>query len=152
MIIQDREEFDELYRYVKEKIFMYDDNQSLSRFSVLRLKGLATNKYIDNKHIKSTAHYSYAVILNTFRFCISDILKAVQHQTFADESHKMNYILRIVEPKINIVYERMKAAERAEKKASENTANKIVDYQNTYKKREQTKGEVILAEKFKDLW
>lgn len=151
MTIQERKEFDELYQFVKKKIFMYDDNQSLSRFSVLRLKGLTTSKYIENKHIKGASHYSYAVILNTFRFCMSDIIRAVQYQTFTDETHKMNYVLKIVEPKINHIYERMKAAERIEGKINAKE-HEIIDYKNNYKKRKQTKGEEILADKFKDLW
>ena len=60
--------WDELYTYVRKNIMGYDDNQALSSTMVLRLKGLLTNKFMENNNIQSTANYSYDTILNTFKY------------------------------------------------------------------------------------
>lgn len=122
MTQQEIKEFDELYEYVHTKILGYDKNQSLSNTMVLRLKGLSTNKFIENKNVKSTAHYSYSVILNTFKYCSNDIQRNIFGKHFIDENHKFNYILKIVESNLNTVYIRMKANEQ-----SQNTMNTILD-------------------------
>lgn len=122
MTQQEIKEFDELYEYVHTKIMGYDKNQSLSNMMVLRLKGLSTNKFIENKNIRSSAYYSYSVILNTFKYCFNDIQKNVFGKHFTDENHKFNYILKIVESKLNTVYIKMKSNER-----SQNTMNIILD-------------------------
>ena len=54
---QEKEYFDKLYEYVKS-ILRYDESQALPQWFVLRLKGLATGKYLANNHIKSRANYS----------------------------------------------------------------------------------------------
>ena len=93
----------------------YDDNQSLSRNMVLRLKGLANNKFMANNNIKDTADYSYKIILLTFKYCNSSIQRALNNVAFKDESHKFNYILKIVEDNINTVYMRMKKKNKMQK-------------------------------------
>ena len=45
MTQQDNIEWDALYQYVRHNVLGYDDNQSLSRSMVLRLKGLLNNKF-----------------------------------------------------------------------------------------------------------
>ena len=109
--------WDALYQYVKKNILGYDDNQALSSTMVLRLKGLMTNKFIENNNIKDTANYSYETILNTFKFCSPQIQKALRENNFKDEQHKFNYVLKIVEKNINDVYIRMKNLERAKEEA-----------------------------------
>ena len=113
---QDKQNWDALYQYVRSEIMGYDMNQSLSRNMSLRLKGLCTNKYIENSSIEDTAHYPYSVVLNTFKYCSLDIRKALQGRTFANEQHKFNYILKIVESNLNTVYMRMKSAEKSKAK------------------------------------
>lgn len=140
-------EWNELYAYVRIKIMGYDDNQSLSRSIVLRLKGLATNKYMENNSIKATAHYSYAVILNAFKYCMPDIQK-VLNNSFKDEQHKFNYILKIVEPKINEVYMRMKNAQKEKEKVNAINAERIANYQNHHSDRQRRKPN----KKLEDLW
>lgn len=44
MTKQEKQDWDALYDFVKEKVLIYDKNQSLSRTMVLRLKGLLSNK------------------------------------------------------------------------------------------------------------
>ena len=103
MTEKEKQDWESLYYYVKNNIMGYDENQALSNTMVLRIKGLLTNKFIENRNIESTANYSYEVILNTFKFCSPEISKALQTNRFVDEQHKFNYILKIVEKNINTV-------------------------------------------------
>ena len=104
MTEQDKIDWDELYTYVRSNIMGYDNNQALSSGMVLRLKGLLVNKFMENNNIKDSANYSYKTILNTFKFCSQDIQKALRSNTFKDEMHRFNYVLKIVEKNINNVY------------------------------------------------
>ena len=87
----------ELYEYVRKNVMGYDENQSLSKNMVLRLKGLPNNKFMANNNIDDTANYSFQTILNTFKFCMPDIQKVLRNSFFKYENHKFNYILKIVE-------------------------------------------------------
>ena len=146
MTEKDMQDWDSLYQYVRKNIMGYDENQALSKTMVLRLKGLLTNKFIENNSIKDTANYSYETILNTFKFCYLDIKKAFSYKTFKDEMHKFNYALTIVEKNINDIYIRMKNVEKAKEKI-EKVDTTIATYVGVeYKKRENKK------DKFSDLW
>ena len=107
---QDKQDWDELYGFVCHKVMGYDENQSLSKTQVLRLKGLLNNKYMANNSVADTANYSYKVVLNTFKYCYLDIQKGLSNNTFVDENHKFSYILKIVENNLNTIYMRMKEA------------------------------------------
>lgn len=119
MTDEEKRDFDELYNYVKSQVLCYDDNQSLSRTMVLRLKGLSTNKFIENNRTKSSANYSYKVILYTFKYCSLDIKVGLARNTFKDEMHKFNYILKIVESNINSVYLKLQNNQKSEEKIKE---------------------------------
>lgn len=138
--------WDELYTYVRKNIMGYDDNQALSSTMVLRLKGLLTNKFMENGNIASTANYSYETILNTFKYSSLDIQKALRTNNFKDESHKFNYILKIVEKNINTVYVRMKNAEKAKEEAKNTTIEAPTHTGAEFKPKEKKK------DKFTDLW
>ena len=146
MTEKEKQDWELLYTYVKSNIMGYDENQALSSTMVLRLKGLLTNKFIENNNIQSTANYSYETILNTFKFCSPDIYKALRTNAFKDESHKFNYILKIVEKNINNVYIRMKNAEKAKEEAKNATIEAPTHTSAEFKPRENKK------DKFTDLW
>lgn len=127
---KEKEDFNKLYEYVK-KIMGYDEKQALSKQMVLRLRGLSTNKYMENKNIPDTARYSYEEILLTFKYCFFDIQRGLANKTFRDERHKFNYILKIVESNLNTVYIRLKEKEKANKQITEETYlhnNETADY------------------------
>lgn len=146
MTEQEKQDWESLYMYVKKNIMGYDENQALSSSMVLRLKGLLTNKFMENNNIESTANYSYKTVLNTFKFCFPNIQNALRTNRFTDEMHRFNYVLKIVEKNINDVYIRMKNAE----KAKEEAMNTLVEAQThtgaEFKPREKKK------DKFADLW
>lgn len=113
---QEKADWDELYEYVRTEVMGYDQNQSLSSEMVLRLKGLLSNKFMENNHIQGTASYSYKTVLNTFKYCSLDIQRGLRSNSFRDERHRFNYVLKIVESNLNTVYTRMKNAVKAEEK------------------------------------
>ena len=144
---EESQAWEKLYMYVKN-IMGYDENQALSSTMVLRLKGLLTNKFMENNNIKSTANYSYEVILNTFKFCSPEITKALRTNRFTDEQHKFNYTLKIVEKNINTVYMKMKNAQKAKEEARNTTINMSAHVGAEYqRKTEETNNKLL-----NDLW
>lgn len=145
MTEKEKQDWESLYYHVKN-VMGYDDNQSLSNTMVLRLKGLLTNKFIENGNIEASANYSYETILNTFKYSSLDIQKALRTNNFKDEMHKFNYLLKIVEKNINTVYMKMKNAKKAREEAK-NTALEAPTHTGAeFKPREKKK------DKFTDLW
>ena len=140
--------WESLYYYVKNDILGYDENQSLPSNMVLRLKGLLTNKFMENNNIKSTANYSYQTILNTFKFCSPEIHKALKTKSWTSEQHKFNYILKIVENNINNVYLRMLNIEKAKEEAK----NATVDTANHTGAEYQKKTKEVNNKLLNDLW
>ena len=143
---QELQEFDDLYQYVRKNIMGYDENQALPSDMVLRLKGLSSGKFIENNNTKNRANYSYTTILNTFKFCSPQIHNALRTNSFKDESHKFNYILKIVEKNINDVYIRMKNVQKAKEEAKNTSVEIITHVGAEYKPKEKKK------DKFSDLW
>lgn len=148
MTEEEKQDWESLYYYVKNDILGYDENQSLPSNMVLRLKGLLTNKFMENNNIKSTANYSYQTILNTFKFCSPEIHKALRTKSWTSEQHKFNYILKIVEGNINNVYMRMKNIE----KAKEEAGNTTIDTANHTGAEYQKKTKEVTNKLLNDLW
>jgi hypothetical protein len=146
MTEEEKEAWDALYTYVKKNIMGYDDNQALSSAMVLRLKGLLTNKFMENKNIEASANYSYETVLNAFKYSSLDIQRALRTNNFKDESHKFNYILKIAEKNINTVYVKMRNAEKAKEEAKNTTIEAPTHTGAEFKPREKKK------DKFTDLW
>lgn len=144
---EDKDRWDELYEYVRSNIMGYDKNQSLSTAMVLRLKGLLYNKFMENLNIKDTANYSYQVVLNTFKFCIPEIQRGLRSNSFRDENHKFNYVIKIVESNLNTVYVRMKNAKKQEEEVKNYDTSDIVNYVNKFKSKETN-----INKKYDDLW
>lgn len=145
MTEEEKKSWEALYFYVKN-LLGYDENQALSSTMVLRLKGLLTNKFIENNAIESTTNYSYEVILNTFKYCSADIQKALRVNNFKDEMHRFNYLLKIVEKNINTVYVKMKNVEKAKEEAKNTMVEMPTHTSAEFKPREKKK------DKFSDLW
>ena len=144
---KEKKDWESLYYYVKN-LLGYDENQALSSTMVLRLKGLLTNKFIENNNIQDGANYSYEVILNTFKFCSQDINKALRTNNFKDEMHRFNYILKIVEKNINTVYVKIKNLQKAKEKAK----NTTIDTANYTGAEYQRKTKEVNNELLNDLW
>ena len=145
MTKKEKQDWESLYYYVKN-LLNYDENQALPSTMVLRLKGLLTSKFIENKNIKDNSNYSYETILNTFKFCSNDIKNGLRTNTFKDEQHRFNYILKIVEKNINDVYIRMKNSQKAKEEAKNISVETYTHEVAEFKPREKKK------DKFSDLW
>jgi hypothetical protein len=131
---QEKQEWDELYQYVKKEILQYDASQSIPSTMVLRLKGLSTGKFIENKHIEDKAKYSYKIILYTFQIQKQPILFAVKNKEFANEISKFNYICKIVENNINDVYNRVLIADKSKIKTETTNTDNITHNGAEYQK------------------
>ena len=122
---QDKEEFNELYEYVRSKILEYDKNQALSPNMVMKLHGLRDGNFYHSISHTPKANYSYYIILKTFQFCSLKIRNMLLNVSFNDENHKFNAILKIVRENLNDVYLRMKKADRVENKSEQWNVNTI---------------------------
>lgn len=142
------EQFDKLYQYVRSEILLYDKSQSLPSSQVLRLKGMAKGKFIENKRVDDKADYSYEIILYAFQISKPTIMSAISSKVFESENQKFNYICKIVENNLNDVYLRVKNAQKGDEKVQtlnvENLTHRSADYIQ--------KTEEIVNEKLEELW
>lgn len=143
---EEKEALDILYEYVKTNIMKYDEDQALPSKYVMRLKGMLHGKYYESYSTKDWANYSYDVIINTFKYSMPDIQRALQTVSFKDEEHKFNYIMKIVEGNINDVYIRMKRVEKAKEEILRDDACSVPHKAVKYKPKKKNK------DKFSDLW
>jgi hypothetical protein len=133
---QEKQEWDELYQYVKKDILQYDKSQSIPPMLVLRLKGLSTGKFIENTSIQNKANYTYKIILYTFQIQKQAILSAISKKEFKNEANKFNYICKIVENNLNDVYNRVLSAEKAKVKTEETKTDNLFHDGVEYQKRD----------------
>lgn len=144
---QEKIDWDNLYQYVRHNVMGYDNTQSLSRTMVLRLKGLLVNKFIETYSIEDSASYTYQLVLTTFKFCMPDIQRGLRSNSFRDENHKFNYVMKIVESNLNTVYMRIKNSEKSKEKTETTSMDAAThngaDYQSKTSK---------TSKKLEDLW
>jgi len=130
---EEKKEWEDLYEYVKIEVLGYND-KILPRNFILRLKGLASGKFMANKKIKANASYSYKEILLTFKLSnakIQDYLSR-NNGSFSDESHKFNGIMVIVESEINntvdIINRKKQAVEKVDVLDSSHHTKETAEY------------------------
>lgn len=147
MTKQEKLEWEELYEYVKLEILGYKD-KALPKNLVLRLKGLSEGKFMANKSTKAKAKYSFNSILMTFKinkYYISNILK--DERKFQNEGHKINYIMIIIENKINDVVDKINHAEKSKLKGESVEVTVNNDKAEYTKKTKETNSDIL-----NDLW
>lgn len=153
---QENAEWNELYQYVHDKVFEYDDTIKLSRYMILRLKGLREGNYIANKNLPRNAKYPFSAILNTFKLCYKNIKYAMTYKKFKDEKSMIKYIMAIVESNLNDVYKRMRDIELAKEKQNNIDAGVAIntDLSAIYekKKQEAKKQPPKSKNRYSDLW
>ena len=137
---EEKEQWDELYSYVKG-LMGYDDKTSLSRTEVLKLKGLTRGQFIANNNQQELAEYSFYEILVTFKICKFDIIRGFRSNSFKSNGHKFNYMIKIVEGSLSTVRERLKSRQQAEQKMEsiEVTEESAIKYVNKNKKKRKNK-------------
>lgn len=148
------EEWCELYEYVKKDILMYTEDMKLSKFMIMRLKGLSQGVFINSKgKLTPLANYSFKTILMTFKLKKSDIINYINRNEgiFNGERHKFNGIMTIIENSINDTVIILGRA----KKSKEKSENIELDTQeskysgSSYKSKNKKK---IKNDRLKDLW
>jgi len=142
------QEWIDLYEYVKKEIMGYTD-EKLSKYMVLRLKGLEKGQFLANKKQTPMANYTFKSILYTFKLCKQDIIVGFRtnNTKFTGEQHKFNYAMVIIENNINDMVTKLNNVEKAKEKAEnvelENIYHKGADYTSKTKKTNHT---------LEDLW
>ncbi|MGU8921419.1 hypothetical protein ACV3UV_11980 [Clostridium perfringens] len=145
---QDKLEWNELYEYVKYSILDYPKEKSLPRLLILRLRGLRNGKFIANNNTQSLGDYPFNMILLTFKINKLNIINSLSDKSkFKNEDHMINYMMTIVENKINDVFDTITNKERAEKRTDE-----IIINENKIKDIYITKTLENKNERLKDLW
>jgi hypothetical protein len=143
---QEKNDWTELYEYVKINVLGYEDKIMPKNF-ILRLKGLASGKFMANNKIKSHASYTFKEILLTFKLSNAKIQDYISRTSFSNEQHKFNGIMVIVESEINnvksIIERKNKSVEKTEKIDLSHQSNEQAEY--------KTKGKITTNEKLKGL-
>lgn len=147
MTHEEKEQWHELYEYVRTEILKYPNTKALSKTLVLRLKGLKDGKFMANKHTKSFGTYGYDVILLTFKICKFDIIAGLTGKEFKNETHKVNYIMAIVESRINDTVDMINR-----KKVSEEKGKIVVINVDSEKAEYKKKTKEIKSNKLDNLW
>ncbi|MDU4051218.1 MAG: hypothetical protein E7H33_09900 [Clostridium perfringens] len=138
----------ELCEYVKKEILEYDEDMKFPRSLALRLKGLSKGQFIANTNIRPLASYEFEDILLTFKMYKLDILIAIRDKSkFKDENHRINYVMVIIENKLNEVVIKRKKVEK-EKSRAESVEIQNNDVKANYIRKTKLKKN----DKFKDLW
>lgn len=149
MTDQEYEEWCELYEYVRKDILGYDKNQRIPSNIVLRMKGLAFGKFIENRNIEDKAKYSFKVILYAFKINKIAIENAIRTKDFKNEMVKFIYISKIVEGSLNDVYNRVTAVEKSKEKVESVSTDIIAHAGAEYKSHSNTNNK---PSKYDDLW
>lgn len=148
MTEKEKEQFGELYRYVKTEVMNYDSKQSLPSSFVLGLKGLATGKVVENKRQKDRANYGYDIVLLAFKLSKNKISYAIRTKDFKSEQQKFHYIRKIVEDELNNAYLLNKRYEEEKSKVDQINISNLENNKNANYIKKTTK----VNEKLKDLW
>lgn len=126
---KDNEQWIELCEYVKKEILEYDDNMKFPQYLALKLQGIKRGEHIANNNHEAKANYDDYTILCTFKLCKRKIVTYLHEneKKIKDEKHKINLIMKMIEPEINDVYLRLqnvkKTEERVESKDFNNQSN-----------------------------
>lgn len=145
---KEKQDWNNLYEYVKEKIMNYDITQKLSKRMILRLRGLQKGKFLDNNNIDDSSYYSFEIILLTYKYCYFDISKILRTKVFKNEEHKFNYIASIVESKLNDVYMKINKAKKKEEEIEKSNLENIVNTTATYTRKTKDDNNA----RYKDFW
>lgn len=144
---KEKEEFGELYNYVRHNVMGYTDEFALPSWMVMRLKGMRHGKYYENKSTRDMGSYSFPVILYTFKSCAPAIRYAIENKQFDTEKGKFNYIMKIVESNLNDVALRLARAQKIERESQSAEAPVETNYVDMFKSKEHK-----VNKKLEELW
>lgn len=114
------------------KLLGYDkDNIKAPKQLFMRIEGLRCGEYIPTGH-KTGIEYPYPIIRYTFMAMAGAINTALKTVSFKNESHKINYILVIIEKNINDIYLAVEKNKKAKEKIQEKVVHIDEDVPNRY--------------------
>ena len=150
--IQDKTDWEELCSYINVNVMGRDKDMALPKNFVKKLENMS--EICDNfepnkdKDDNKNRNYYYHVILNTYKYCSPDIQWALKNKDFNDSTNKFNYIAKIVENKLDVIYVKMKDKnEQKEKRAIIDMSvhhYKGADFKPTQRR--------IVSSRLKELW
>lgn len=126
----DHNQWLELCKYVHKEILEYDENMKFPQYLALKLQGIKRGEHIANNNIDPQANYDDYTILCTFKLCKHKILDYLHKNEgkIKDEKHKINLILKMIEPEINDVYLRLQRVKQVEDRVkSQDFDNQLSD-------------------------
>jgi len=138
-----------LCEYVKLEILEYDNEMKFPPYLALKLKGLGYGNYIANNNVEHQANYGYDVLLVAFKLNRRKIVDYLHRndKKIKDEKHKINIIMKMIEPELNDIHLRMQQNSKVEERISTidmgNQSNKNAGY---------TKKTKEVSDKLKDLF
>ena len=115
-------------------VAMFDLLHKLEIYLALKLQGIKRGEHIANNNHEAKANYDDYTILCTFKLCKRKIVTYLHEneKKIKDEKHKINLIMKMIEPEINDVYLRLqnvkKTEERVESKDFNNQSNENAGY------------------------
>lgn len=104
----------------------YTTGMKEGKSMALRLEGLHNGTFMANKTQKPKASYSYKIIYYTFVLMKKDIQYRLSTMDFKDENHKFNYIMVIIESKINDICMAIQKNKKTEEALNRQTPTVIV--------------------------
>lgn len=94
-----------LYMYVKNSILELDPHLNLTQYTILRLRGMAQGCFVGQDRDQCDLTYGYRTVLAAFYKMAPFIKYGLQNKTFNNQQHKINWIMSVVEPHLNDVYQ-----------------------------------------------
>lgn len=145
------QEWNDLCEYVKKQILEYDDRMKFPTYLALKLQGLKKGQYIANNNIKQQAEYDDYTILCAFKLCKTKIVNYLHNNSnkIKDENHKINLIVKMVEPEINDVYIRLQQNKQVKEKLKVASIDTQFNTTAEYQSQQKVKS---VSEKLKNLW
>jgi hypothetical protein len=132
--VEDYDDFDLLYQYVKKDVLGYEDNFNLPKYMIYKLKEMETGRMYANTTHTSKYSYTYKEILETFKEQKSVIDKAFIYNTFENEKHKFSYAMAIVKNSINDFIIGVRNAEKQKLKVENEDVEFVENVKAEYKK------------------
>ena len=146
---EEKSSWNELCDYVKREILEYDENMKFPKYLALKLQGLKKGEHIANKNIRASASYDDFTILCAFKLNKNKIVKYL-HDNEAKingEGHRINLIIKMIEPEINDVYLRLQNTKKVQKRVADK------DFENqVYEGAMYTPKTTEVSEKMKSLF
>jgi hypothetical protein len=118
MTEEEKQDWLNLCKYVHREILEYDENMKFPRYLAVKLKGLQRGQYVGNNTQKRNANYDCKTLLYAFKLSKTKIVSYLHNNEskIKDEKHRINIIVKIVEPEINDVYIRLQQLKNAKDK------------------------------------